>query len=271
MERHSLHSTAPRSSHSPSQSHSASASVSSSTRKRKLATAVDTPPFPFYSDELESGSTRGADTDPEEEYSEEVDDDNDSSVRVSRSSTRLSSKQLNLRSHNKVKVEMLKIVSSSKDEGGGGDVLISGAYIAREENCKKEEEAGRLKFVCVSMDGIDEHMIWLMGLKNIFARQLPNMPKEYIVRLVMDRNHKSLVVIRTNQVVGGITYRPFTGQKFGEISFCAIASGEQVKGYGTRLMNHLKQHAREVDGLTHFLTYADNNAVEYFIKQVRIS
>lgn len=27
----------------------------------------------------------------------------------------------------------------------------------------------------------------LVGLKNIFARQLPNMPKEYIVRLVMDR------------------------------------------------------------------------------------
>ena len=57
-------------------------------------------------------------------------------------------------------------------------------------------------------------------------------------------------------------------QKFGEIAFCAITADEQVKGYGTRLMNHLKQHARDVDGLTHFLTYADNNAVGYFIKQV---
>ena len=36
-------------------------------------------------------------------------------------------------------------------------------------------------------------------------------------------------------------------------------------------MNHLKQHAREGDGLTHFLTYADNNAVGYFIKQVLLS
>lgn len=42
----------------------------------------------------------------------------------------------------------------------------------------------------------------------------------------------------------------------------------QVKGYGTRLMNHLKQYARDVDDLTHFLTYADNNAVGYFTKQV---
>lgn len=57
-------------------------------------------------------------------------------------------------------------------------------------------------------------------------------------------------------------------QKFGEIAFCAITADEQVKGYGTRLMNHLKQYARDVDGLTHFLTYADNNAVGYFIKQV---
>lgn len=57
-------------------------------------------------------------------------------------------------------------------------------------------------------------------------------------------------------------------QKFGEIAFCAIMADEQVKGYGTRLMNHLKQHARDVDGLTHFLTYADNNAVGYFVKQV---
>lgn len=58
-------------------------------------------------------------------------------------------------------------------------------------------------------------------------------------------------------------------QKFGEIAFCAITADEQVRGYGTRLMNHLKQYARDMDGLTHFLTYADNNAVGYFIKQVR--
>ena len=57
-------------------------------------------------------------------------------------------------------------------------------------------------------------------------------------------------------------------QRFGEIAFCAITADEQVKGYGTRLMNHLKQHARDADGLTHFLTYADNNAVGYFVKQV---
>ncbi|CAL9037391.1 unnamed protein product [Musa banksii] len=147
------------------------------------------------------------------------------------------------------------------------NIQTSGAYIAREEGLKREEDAGRLKFLCYANDGVDEHMIWLIGLKNIFARQLPNMPKEYIVRLVMDRSHKSMMVIRHNQVVGGITYRPYISQRFGEIAFCAITADEQVKGYGTRLMNHLKQHARDVDGLAYFLTYADNNAVGYFVKQ----
>ncbi|CAM8897118.1 unnamed protein product [Rhodiola kirilowii] len=143
----------------------------------------------------------------------------------------------------------------------------SGAYNMREESLKREEESGRLKFVCCGNDGIDEHMVWLIGLKNIFSRQLPNMPKVYIVRLVMDRSHKSVMVIREDRVVGGITYRPYVSQRFGEIAFLAITADEQVKGYGTRLMNHLKQRARDDDGLTHFLTYADNNAVGYFTKQ----
>ncbi|WVZ58996.1 hypothetical protein U9M48_009206 [Paspalum notatum var. saurae] len=147
------------------------------------------------------------------------------------------------------------------------NLQTSGAYSAREEGLKREEDSGRLKFLCYSNDDVDEHMIWLIGLKNIFARQLPNMPKEYIVRLVMDRTHKSMMVIRNNIVVGGITYRPYASQRFGEIAFCAITADEQVKGYGTRLMNYLKQHARDADGLTHFLTYADNNAVGYFVKQ----
>nr|GEV44152.1 histone acetyltransferase GCN5 isoform X1 [Tanacetum cinerariifolium] len=109
------------------------------------------------------------------------------------------------------------------------NLQTSGAYCGREESLKREKEAGKLKFVCVSNDNVDEHMIWLIGLKNIFARQLPNMPKEYIVRLVMDRGHKSVMVIRRNTVVGGITYRPYMSQKFGETAFCAITSDEQVK------------------------------------------
>lgn len=59
-------------------------------------------------------------------------------------------------------------------------------------------------------------------------------------------------------------------QGLGEIAFCAVAANQQVRGFGTRLMNHTKAMARDRDGLTHFLTYADNNAVGYFTKQVCI-
>jgi histone acetyltransferase len=39
-----------------------------------------------------------------------------------------------------------------------------------------------------------------------------------------------------------------------------------VKGYGTLLMNHLKEQAKR-EGLRYFLTYADNYAIGYFRKQ----
>jgi hypothetical protein len=69
-------------------------------------------------------------------------------------------------------------------------------------------------------------------------------------------------------VLGGITYRPFNHRKFAEIVFCAITSTEQVKGYGSHLMNHLKDYISENTDVQHFLTYADNYAIGYFKKQV---
>lgn len=113
----------------------------------------------------------------------------------------------------------------------------------------------------------------LTHLKNVYSKQLPNMPKEYIGRLVFERRHRSVgIVTAENRCIGGITYRTFpnsTCSILGEIAFCAVSASHQVKGHGTRLMNWTKEYARTQDGLTHFLTYADNNAVGYFAKQVR--
>ena len=58
----------------------------------------------------------------------------------------------------------------------------------------------------------------------------------------------------------------YLSQGFTEIVFCAVTSNEQVKGYGTHLMNHLKDyHIR--NGVFHFLTFADEFAIGYFKKQ----
>jgi histone acetyltransferase len=70
------------------------------------------------------------------------------------------------------------------------------------------------------------------------------MPKDYIARLVYDRTHLSIAIVKKPlEVVGGITYRPFKGRRFAEIVFCAISSDQQVKGYGAHLMSHLKDYA----------------------------
>lgn len=46
----------------------------------------------------------------------------------------------------------------------------------------------------------------------------------------------------------------------------AITASEQVRGFGTRMMNHLKNRAKD-RGILYFLTYADNHAIGYFEKQ----
>lgn len=115
-------------------------------------------------------------------------------------------------------------------------------------------------------DNSNINLIKLITLKNIFSKQLPKMPREYISRLVLDRNHRSLVLLKDNVVIGGICYRSFIEQGFGEIAFCAVEGSEQVKGYGTRMMCHLKQSVKD-KGIEYFLTYADNFAIGYFKKQ----
>ncbi|TMW62917.1 hypothetical protein Poli38472_005535 [Pythium oligandrum] len=149
-----------------------------------------------------------------------------------------------------------------------GPVLASAPImISRDDMAKMEEDGGMLKFDVITNDGTPERMIQLTTLKNIFARQLPKMPREYIVRLVFDRNHRSMVILKNGKhVIGGICYRPFEPNHFAEIAFCAINAADQVKGYGTRLMNHLKEYVKST-GITHFLTYADNYAIGYFKKQ----
>ncbi|KAK9313768.1 hypothetical protein V1522DRAFT_284366 [Lipomyces starkeyi] len=131
-----------------------------------------------------------------------------------------------------------------------------------------EERDSIIEFRVVNNDNSRENLMILTGLKNIFQKQLPKMPREYIARLVYDRSHLSMAIVKKPlTVVGGITYRPFASRKFAEIVFCAIASSEQVKGYGAHLMNHLKDYVKNTSPIMYFLTYADNYAIGYFKKQ----
>ncbi|KPI42710.1 Histone acetyltransferase GCN5 [Cyphellophora attinorum] len=131
-----------------------------------------------------------------------------------------------------------------------------------------EEKQGQIEFQVVNNDNSHSSNIILTGLKCIFQKQLPKMPKDYIARLVYDKTHLSIAIIKQPlEVVGGITYRPFNSRQFAEIVFCAISSDQQVKGYGAHLMAHLKDYVKATSPIMHFLTYADNYAIGYFKKQ----
>jgi len=128
------------------------------------------------------------------------------------------------------------------------------------------DDSERVVYRVVYNDGNPDHLQALISAKNVFANQLPKMPKEYIARLVLDRNHRTMVIQQGCRVIGGICYRPFFSQRFAEIVFCAVQSVEQGKGYGRHIMAHLKEHVK-TEGIDHFLTYADNYAIKYFAKQ----
>lgn len=67
------------------------------------------------------------------------------------------------------------------------------------------------------------------------------MPKDYIARLVYDRAHLSMAIVRMPlEVIGGITFRALRDRKFAEIVSCAVSSHQQVKGFGAHLAAPLK-------------------------------
>uniref|UniRef100_A0A914I7P2 histone acetyltransferase n=1 Tax=Globodera rostochiensis TaxID=31243 RepID=A0A914I7P2_GLORO len=126
----------------------------------------------------------------------------------------------------------------------------------RKSIAEQEEQRGIISMhVCWNDFSPSQHrqkVRWFFDVQQLFSIQLPKMPREYITRLVFDRSHRSLMVHKHG---------------FAEIVFCAVTADEQVKGYGTHMMNHLKDFMIAQLGIFHLLTYADEFAIGYFAKQ----
>uniref|UniRef100_A0A8C1SBP3 Histone acetyltransferase n=1 Tax=Cyprinus carpio TaxID=7962 RepID=A0A8C1SBP3_CYPCA len=165
--------------------------------------------------------------------------------------------------------EVMKTITDPAAMLGPETSLLS-ANAARDETARLEERRGIIEFHVIgnslSQKSNKKILMWLVGLQNVFSHQLPRMPKEYITRLVFDPQDKTLALIKDGRVIGGICFRMFPTQGFTEIVFCAVTSNEQVKGYGTHLMNHLKEYHIK-HSILYFLTYADEYAIGYFKKQ----
>ncbi|KAI5132486.1 histone acetyltransferase [Nematocida ausubeli] len=155
--------------------------------------------------------------------------------------------------------------------------------VERNRFLMKQVENGDLEIIVVTTQDAEymQSMQTLLVLRTIFQKQLPNMPKEYVTRLLFDTKHRSMAMIdkKENKVVGGICYRLFYNESFAEIVFCAVNSDSQIKGYGEFMMTMLKKTvladfrdiARKSNELfnspIYLLTYADNYAIGYFKKQ----
>lgn len=81
-----------------------------------------------------------------------------------------------------------------------------------------------IKWRTVRNDGSNDSMIKLTGLKSLFSRQLPKMPRAYIARLVFDRRHESVAILSEkeelkdtdDEIIGGICFRIFEEMRFAE-------------------------------------------------------
>lgn len=69
-----------------------------------------------------------------------------------------------------------------------------------------EERRGDIEFRVVNNDGDRDSFVILTGLKCIFQKQLPKMPKDYIARLVYDRAHLSIAIVKHPLEVVGYVY-----------------------------------------------------------------
>jgi histone acetyltransferase len=74
-------------------------------------------------------------------------------------------------------------------------------FSQRDKNIKSQEEKGLFEFLVIRNTGENDqenlnNMKLLTDLKNIIAKQLPKMPKEYIVRLVFDKHHESMIILK---------------------------------------------------------------------------
>lgn len=93
-----------------------------------------------------------------------------------------------------------------------------------------EIRKGVIQVVPVENNQKPRSLTILTGLKTLFQKQLPKMPREYIARLVYDPNSQALAIIKKGyKVVGGICYRPFSHRGFAEIVFFATNSADQEK------------------------------------------
>ncbi|KAJ9119037.1 hypothetical protein QFC22_003528 [Naganishia vaughanmartiniae] len=163
-------------------------------------------------------------------------------------------------------IEVDDTVDGTVDVDKETDTPLTETFLNEAENSLKQQEEAILvdnltQGVTIDMD-VDRTM------EGLDVDSLDNVEDWADIDFANNKHYSMAIVKRGWRVVGGICYRPFESRNFAEIVFCAVESTEQIRGYGSFLMNQVKDHVRQAHPtITHFLTYADNYAIGYFKKQ----
>jgi histone acetyltransferase len=144
------------------------------------------------------------------------------------------------------------------------DLGISLSSSAKSLNFQQYDED--LTYRVIQNDQSRQALLWLAMAKNIFRHELTQMPEHYISRLVFNEQHRTVILLKDGTVLGGICFRPFYDCDFAEIAFCAVSTQQQIRGYGSHIMAHVKAYLQAI-GIHNILTYADNTAIGYFKRQ----
>jgi len=84
------------------------------------------------------------------------------------------------------------------------NIVYTFFQFSRDEMAHTEERRGLIAFKVLNnnltLEQNSQKLLWLLQLHNVFAMQLPQMPRDYIARLVFDPKHRNLALIKANQV-----------------------------------------------------------------------
>lgn len=98
---------------------------------------------------------------------------------------------------------------------------LLGLYKEEKKNKMFQKDSQTLRIVSIS--DASTSLKYLLGIKQLFQKMLPKMPKKYILRQVFDYKHCSLVLEDSyGVVVGAACYRPAFERNLIELFFLQL-------------------------------------------------
>lgn len=134
------------------------------------------------------------------------------------------------------------------------------------KNYSDKHPDAQIKLVCNFPDNHEQALAILLGCRQVYHKQLPNMEIEYITRHVYEHHCLTVTVLQHGEVVGAITSRIFVEENFLEIVFVSVLSDFQNLKFGRLVMMYLKTVMQAYE-IPDAITCADNDAVKFFTKQ----